>query len=381
MSEPVPSPSSSSSSPASPPTPPAPQPLLLQPLSAEALDRRRAVRVGVIAIVALLLLLGAFAVTGPLRVLSGKRVDVDFAFCGPIKPGASVRLAGVVVGVVDDVVLLAGRDPAAGPDAMVRVSARIEDRAAHLLTSGTKFYVTTLGVLGEHYLDVAPGPGAPLGDGSRVDGITLARADLLLPRASALLDRADALLPSSPEAQRFMTTATTLMAALDAVLKDDEAKGQLKDGVRDARALVDDLRALVKGAATGIGDGRALRATLEGLPPVLDKTGKLEDQLLAAELGAFLAETRGTLKRADTLIAALSQGPAADPAEQKKLTLQLSTTLLSLDAAAQRADRLLGKIERREGAAGKLFHDDEFAADLKALLKTVREDPLKLLFR
>ena len=357
------------------------EPLLLQPLSAEQLDRRRAVRVGVVAVVVLLLMLGAFWITGPLRVLSGRHVDVDFAFCGPIKPGASVRLAGVVVGVVDDVVLLAGQDKAAGPKAMVRVSARIEERAAHLLTTGTQFYVTTLGVLGEHYLDVAPGDGAPLADGARVDGITLARADLLLPRASALLDRADDLLPSSPEAKQFMTTATTLMAALDTILKDDEAKGQLKDGVADARALVEDLRALVKGAATGIGDGKALRKSLEALPPVLDKTGRVEDQLLAAELGSFLVDTRGTLKRADSLIAALNQGPAADAAEQKKLTLQLSTTLLSLDAAAKRADRLLGKIESKEGAAGKLFHDDEFAADLKAVLKAVREDPLKLLFR
>lgn len=356
-------------------------PLLLQPLSAEAADRKRAVRVGVVAVLALLLLVIAFSITGPLRVLSGRHIDVDFAFCGPIKPGASVRLAGVVVGVVDDVVLLAGQDKAAGPKAMVRVSARIEERAAHLLTTGTSFYVTTLGVLGEHYLDVAPGPGEPLPDNARVDGITLARADLLLPRASELLDKADALLPTSPEAKRFMATATTLMEALDAILQDEEAKGQLKDGVKDARALVDDLRALVKGAATGVGDGRALRASLEALPPVLEKTGRLEDELLAAELSGFLVDTRATLKRADALIDALNKGVAGDPTEQKKLTTQLSSTLLSLDAAAKRADRLLGKIESKEGAAGKLFHDDEFAADLKAVLKTIREDPLKLLFR
>ncbi len=86
-------------------------------------------------------------------------------------------------------------------------------------------------------------------------------------------------------------------------------------------------------------------------------------------------------RRADGLMQKLEQGPAGDPTQQQKLAVQLSSALLSVDGAARRADRLLMKIENREGAAGKLFHDDEFASDLKAVLKAVREDPLKLLFR
>ena len=302
-------------------------------------------------------------------------------FCGPIKPGASVRVAGVVVGVVDDVVLLAGTDTAAGPLAMVRVRARVEQQVAHLLTGGTRFYVTTLGVLGEHYLDIDPAPGPLLADGARVDGVTLARADLLLPRASALLERADALLPSSPEVKRLMTTTASLLEALDAVLKDETQQQQLKDGLKDATALVDDLRVLVKGAAVGIGDGKALKSTLEGLPPVLEKTGRLEDTLLQAELTAFVTEARTTLKRTDGLLSALEKGPASDPKLQTKVVADLTITLESLDAAARRAERLLGKIERSEGAAGQLFHDDDVAKDFKAILRGFREDPMKFIFR
>lgn len=364
------------------PQSPRDQPLLLQPLQQEALDRRRAVRVGVVALVAIALLVAAFVVTGPIRVLRGPHINVDFAFCGPIKPGASVRLAGVVVGVVDNVVLLAGNDSAAGKAAMVRVSARVEERAAHVLTTGTRFYVTTLGVLGEHYLDIAPGgAGTPLTDGARVDGVSLARADLLLPRASALLERADDLLPSSPEAKRLMTTATALLEALDGILKDDEANAELKAGVKDARALVDDLRLLVRGAAVGVGDGKALRATLEKMPALLDKTGQVEDQVLAADLQAFVGDTRATLHRADALMETLAKGPAADPAQQTKLAAELSSTLRSLDGAARRADRLMTQIENKEGAVGKLWGDAAVADDLKSILKAVREDPVKFLFR
>ncbi|MDP2343022.1 MAG: MlaD family protein [Deltaproteobacteria bacterium] len=366
------------------PGPPAPStstPLLLKPLAQESLDRKRAVRVGVVVVCSVLVLIAILLATGPIRVLSGPRLDVDFAFCGPIKPGASVRVAGVVVGVVDDVVLLAGKDASAGPGAMVRVRARVEQNVAHLLTTGTRFYVTTLGVLGEHYLDIDPEPGTPLVDGARVDGVTLARADLLLPRASALLERADALLPSSPEAKRLMTTTASLIEALDAVLKDEDQQQLLKDGLKDATALVDDLRVLVKGAAVGVGDGRALKRTLEGLPPLIEKTGRLEDGLLQAELHTFVTEARTILRRTEPMLLALEKGPAADPVLQTKLAVQLSSTLGSLDQAARRAERLLGTIEKKEGAAGKLFYDESVADDLKAVLKALREDPMKFLFR
>ena len=366
------------------PDPPAttpPAPLLLQPLAQESVDRKRAVRVGVVVVCSVLVLIAVLLATGPIRVLTGPTLDVDFSFCGPIKPGASVRVAGVVVGVVDEVVLLAGKDPAAGPQAMVRVRARVEQDVAHLLTTGTRFYVTTLGVLGEHYLDIDPAPGAPLQSGARVDGVTLARADLLLPRASALLERADELLPSSPEAKRLMTTTASLIEALDGVLNDEAQQRQLKEGLGDAAALVEDLRALVKGAAVGVGDGRALKSTLEGLPPVLDKTARLEDTLLQAELLGFIGEARATLKRTEVMLSALEKGPAADPVVQVKLATQLSSTLSSLDTAARRAERLLGKIERAEGGAGKLFNDEGVADDLKAVLRGLREDPMKFIFR
>jgi ABC-type transporter Mla subunit MlaD len=369
-------------------------PLLLQPLENEASDRRRAVRVGVVAVVAIALFVAALLSTGPLTVLGGPRLRVDFAFCGPIKPGASVRLAGVVIGVVERVELLAGRDAEAGPDAMVRVHARVEAAAAHLLTTSTRFYVTTLGVLGEHYLDVAPAaatatatattgapPPRPLADGARVDGVTLARADLLLPRASALLDRADGLLPGTPELQRLLTTTTSLLTALDGLLRDDDRRSALAGDVDDVRALVGDLRALVRAAATGLGDGRALKASLEALPPVLEKTGRVEDVVLQSELVAFVGESRALVRRLAPLVDAVAAGPAADAARQRQVLDELQRTLRSLDAAAGRADRLLGVVEAKKGGAGKLFFDEVVADDFAAVLHELRTDPMRFLWR
>lgn len=361
-------------------SPPPPEPLLVAPMQRELSDRARAVRVGAVLLVAIAIFVGAVALTGPLRILSGPRVDVDFAFCGPIKPGASVRLAGVVVGVVEDVELLAGRDPVAGPEAMVRVKARVDGRVAHLLTEQTRFFVTTLGVLGEHYLDMAPAKGKPLADGARVDGVTLARADLLLPRASALLERADALLPSSPELQNLMTATSSLVQALAAILADDDARKAVDGDLTAMRELIADVRALVRGARTGIGDGGALKQTLQALPPVLASTRALEDELLAAGVGATLGDVRRLAQQTQALLTKLETGPVGDVDTQRQLARDLGVTLRSLDAAARRADRVLGLIDEKKGA-GRLLQDDAFTDDVKAVVKEVRENPMQLLFK
>jgi ABC-type transporter Mla subunit MlaD len=372
----------SSSSSSSPPGDEAP--ILIAPLRRELDDRARAVRVGAAIIVATVILVGALLVTGPLRLVTGPQIAVDFAFCGPIKPGASVRLAGVVVGVVEDVELLAGQNAEAGPDAMVRVHAHVEQRIQHLLTDKTQFYVTTLGVLGEHYLDIAPAPGDAKGkalhDGARVDGVTLARADLLLPRASALLERADALMPDSPELKRLMAASTTLTTLLADLLSNDDARQAMGDDVAAMRELLADVRLLVRGARVGVGDGSALKDTLVALPPVLASTKALEDEALKARVGDVLGDVQRLAQKTERLVDAIDDGPIGDVATQKKLAAELSTTLRSLDTAARRADAVMRVLDEGKGA-GRLWRDDAFAADVKDVVKQVREDPMKMLFK
>jgi phospholipid/cholesterol/gamma-HCH transport system substrate-binding protein len=327
-------------------------------------DQARALRVGILAILSVAILVTILVVTGPLGIVRGDTVDVDFSFAGPIKPGASVRISGVVVGAVQSVDLLAGQPPAA-PDKMVRVRAKIEERAMPVVTDRAVFRVTTLGILGEHYLDIEPvAGGTRLKDGARVDGWSGARPDLLLSSAAGLLAKADQLLPSSPEARALMDSAAQLMKRIDALLD----KGGDVDA--DVHALTADLRTLIHGAAVGVGDGKSLRATLDKLPPTLDDVDKAELPALAADVRTTLAATRSAL-------ALVERQPLADPAKQEQLRADLEHTLQALDQVSRRADRLLGVVEERKGAAGKLFWDDEAADDLKAVLKGLRQNPVR----
>ncbi len=345
---------------------------MTEPRPARAADRARAFRVGLLALVSMGILVAILVVTGPLKIVRGETIDVDFAFAGPIKPGASVRLSGVEVGAVQDVVLLAGQDRAAGPDKMVRVRARIEERAMPVVTDRARFRVTTLGVLGEHYLDLEPVPGgARLADGARIDGISQDRPDLLLSRASGLLGKFEELLPKSQEAIELMRSLSALMRRLDSLLAHDDVPGG-----DDLRAFTDDLRALVHGAAVGVGDGRALRGTFDRLPGVLDATAKLESD----QVPALLAEGKDAIARVDKALDLLDKQPAlADPHKQAQLLANVTQAMRSLDAVMKRADRLLGAVEDKRGGAGKLFWDEEAASDLHAVLKGLREDPVKFL--
>lgn len=337
-------------------------------------DRRRAFRVGLVSLIGLGILVALLVLTGPLAVVRGRNVSVDFAFAGPIKPGASVRISGVVVGAVQSVELLAGKDPAAGPEKMVRVHARIEERAASAVTTRARFRVTTLGVLGEHYLDVEPiAGGVVLVDGARVDGESIARADLLLARAARLLERADDLLPSSPEALALMKSAGSLLGRLDELLRNEGAA----ETTSELRALIADLRTVVHGAAIGIGDGTSLKRSMDRLPVVLDKAERLEDAVDPTDLGPLLRDARASLARLDRTLELVEAAPLLEPARQEQLRADVSSAMRSIDAVSRRADGLLQVVERGDGGAGQLFWDETAARDLRELLRGLRENPVR----
>lgn len=341
--------------------------------------RQRIVRVAIIMGISAAIFIGLIVATGPLAVVGGKSVQADFAFAGPVKPGASVRISGVIVGAVRGVELLAGRDPIAGPGKMVRVTAKIEERAMVALTDRARFRVTTLGVLGEHYLDIEPVQGgSPLRDGARIDGVDQARPDLLLSRASGLLERAEELLPSSPEARDLMRSLAALMARLDAALG-DASSPENAAAADDVRSLAKDLRAVIRGAAVGIGDGTSLRRSLDKMPGVLERAEALEAGLDEAGVASLVVEARASLARLDRTLGLVDAAPLMDAAKQEALRSDVEKAMRSIDAVSRRADRLLLVVEQKKGGAGKLFWDEEAAADLKAVLHGLRAEPLRFL--
>ncbi|MBM4397216.1 MAG: MCE family protein, partial [Deltaproteobacteria bacterium] len=154
-------------------------------------SRSMEVRVGALVLAALVLLIGFVLLLGDFRC--GERADVviDYRNSGDLKVGAPVKVSGVTVGKVAAVELRGGRpDPLRdGKPVFVRVTVRIDAAAHAMLHEDAGFLITTLGVLGERYVEIDPGsPDKPaLAAGKVVDGVAPVRIEAIASEAGALV--------------------------------------------------------------------------------------------------------------------------------------------------------------------------------------------------
>jgi phospholipid/cholesterol/gamma-HCH transport system substrate-binding protein len=134
--------------------------------------RSKALRVGVLATLALLVSLvfaywmGAFGI-GPSR-----SVFVDYDFAGGVDAGSNVRLAGIKVGRVSSLEF--------GGEAAVRLKLDLRPEAFSQITKDSKFFVNLAGLIGERYVEIVPGTGEKVSNRAVLRGIDPPRIDQLI---------------------------------------------------------------------------------------------------------------------------------------------------------------------------------------------------------
>jgi len=111
------------------------------------------VKVGIVVVIAIVILIfSAFIVKeGELRGFRTKEytVKVIFNFVGGLKETAPVRLAGVKVGQVESIRFI--QEP------LTKVETTITLKEAIQLRRDAQFSITTVGLLGEKYIEITPG--------------------------------------------------------------------------------------------------------------------------------------------------------------------------------------------------------------------------------
>lgn len=108
-----------------------------------------AVKVGVFTVVMLLLTAALFAIFGQYRTGSATGYSALFDDVSSLKPGDSVRVSGIRVGTVNDVVLQSDNS----------VKVKFNASPDVVLTTGTKAAVRYLNLVGDRYLELLDGPG------------------------------------------------------------------------------------------------------------------------------------------------------------------------------------------------------------------------------
>ena len=247
---------------------------------------------------------------GPARTLS-----IEFKDVAGLDNKSAVRLAGVRVGKVKRIRLRGGK-------AMVEVEL---DRDVELRQGGSAA-VASLGLLGEKYVELVPGPvGAnELPEGATIRGEVPVTFDEITRLARDI------------EVQ-VKDISTNLNQSLGGALGEE----RLKTIVDNVRALTEDLKDMVASNRANVD------ATVENFKEFSGMMTKL-------------------VERVDALVAANQSNVTQGIANIKDISGKLETT-------ADNLNQITGRIRQGEGTVGKLVQSEETHANLNDALVAVKE--------
>jgi phospholipid/cholesterol/gamma-HCH transport system substrate-binding protein len=250
-----------------------------------------------------------------------RRVDAVFSSVAGLDDKAAVRVAGVRVGRVDGIGLDGGR---------ARVSLLLEAPVA--LTAGARARIANMGLLGDKYVELIPGPeGAPpLPDGAVLEGETPVSFDEAMAKLDSIGSSIERVTGSLTGEGGDETPIGRLLASLEATAE-------------EIRLLVAMNREQISGTVANF---ESFSATLARELPVL--AGKLD--ALVGQISAMVAENRANL--------------AGSLANIEEVTAGLKTSVANVN-------RISDRIASGEGTLGKLVASDEAHDELISALKSV----------
>ncbi len=338
-------------------------------------------KVGALILVAVSLLVGFVLLLGTFTVGPRITLHLEFADSGSMLRGAPVKIAGVRAGRVESVDFLAGRAarksaPRRPDEPPINVSVRIsvDTRMAEAVRQDSEFVITTQGVLGEKYLEIVPGTAAapPWADGAFVRGSDPPRLDLLFSRVDGIMSQVEAALGGADlnigELVRNLTRLTHNLD--DYVERNRERLDRITENLAGSS---DDLRAVLGAMRRAVGDGEALGAIVADV--------RRTSGVVAREADPLVRSLKQTLGRADDALAAVQDllarnGPSLDQALADLPQLTGQARGITRDVGALLADLGAGK-----GTVGQLLTDQELYDDLKEMLRDIKRNPWKMLWR
>ena len=295
--------------------------------------------------VGLFFLLGLALVWVTFQTLNGGKVFRDpgytliagFESLKELKKGDEVRMAGVVIGSVEQT-RLAGRRA----EAVLRIDPKVE------IKSDATASIVMAGLIGTNYIGI----------------------DLGTPGAAALRDGAEIKTNVTPDINSIMTDIGALGKKLDGAL------GSISTAVNgDGKTpgLFQKLDKLVSD------NGENVNATMANIRQVSDKLNKgegtlgklINDPKLHDDLVATVADIKGTAAEAKTFVA--NAQAIVDQVKAGKGTLGAlvydETTGNDVKASVKNIRDVSDKLARGEGTLGKLINDDSALRDAQAVMK------------
>ncbi len=298
-----------------------------------------------------------------------------------LREGAPVRLAGVDIGNVTNILVVRDRTKQLTP---VEVTMKVSTRYLFNLRKDSLTLLSTAGVLGETYIDIdssqSKGPQAQ--DGDVLPSREVPDFSDMVRSGQGTLQNMDALLKRLDRIVAFVESG---QGSVGKLLYDPTLYDRLNATVNEFQGLVNQV-AQGKGTLGKLFSNEELyqkaNATVDKLNLVIDdiNSGKgsagkfLKDPALYDNANATIANVK---KLTDDVNA--GKGPIGILAKDEEFARKLKDTMDKLSAISDR-------LEAGEGSAGKLLRDpslynnaDQMLVETRGLVKNIRENPKKYL--
>jgi phospholipid/cholesterol/gamma-HCH transport system substrate-binding protein len=192
------------------------------------------VRTGLVVILCVGILAGLTIMAGNFKLFQQSySLNVMFSNSSGIEKDASVRLIGVEVGKVESAQLVYGKEG----DTMVALKLELNEAAR--IREGARAFVTTLGLMGEKYVELTPGDkGAPyLKPGATIQGNDPIDIEAIAGQAMSTME----------VAKETMTNISSLVKNLDSAMADnrpnvDEIMNNLRRTTDNLEEFTDDIK-------------------------------------------------------------------------------------------------------------------------------------------
>lgn len=291
-----------------------------------------------------------------------------FANVAGIKPGSPVRVAGVEVGSVDNVVF---------SGTGVEVWFRIDRDMRPLVTTHSIASIGSISLLGEGAVDItASSDGAAVADWAYVTtGVAEGSIAQLTEEATAGL----------AEAKRLVEDLRAGRGTVGRLFTDDKIYSELEGFVAAAERVAE---AVAQGRGTFgklANDPRLYNDLQASMEHLADMTGRIRrgegslGQLVTDP--AFGRSLTSTTENLSGITGKISRGEGTIG----KLVTD-EAIYQRLNAMAGRLDGLMGRLDQGQGTAGQLLQDKQLyenmnaaAAELRGLIGDIRKDPKKYL--
>ncbi|HEY5996566.1 MAG TPA: MlaD family protein, partial [Candidatus Deferrimicrobiaceae bacterium] len=282
-------------------------------------------------------------------VEKGYIVTADFENASGLEPKAAVKMAGVPIGRVEEIQLVANR---------AHLLLRIRNEIKIPIDSSAS--IQTTGLLGEKYVEILPGKAARnLADKERIaQTVAPANLDEIVKKVSLIAD-----------------DVKKLTASLADSIGTPEAKQQIADIIKNVQETSFSLRRIVTSNEGRLDNIIANVNVLSRDIKDIASANKEDVRATIANLRAFSQtlkdEAPELAKKLEKMGEGVSQLVSDNRENIKEGIASFKTAAAKLDNTLDSANKVMGRIERGEGTIGKLINDNTTVTSINSTLEGI----------